>query len=189
MRLNIALYGRSGSGKTLISEYLVAKHGYARCSTGSACRRVCRMLFESESKALLNQVTDALKAIDENVWLRASLSDAPANRPLVLDSMRFDQDYLYLRRKGFRMIRVDASLRLRVERMRWRGQEFDPATDDDHRSEVELDDYEFDYRIDNEEIDIQELYALVDRALVELGQARRMNERAAHSLLIPESQK
>jgi adenylate kinase family enzyme len=60
----IALSGRSGSGKTTVANYLVAKYGFTRCSTGAACRELCKNLFGGESKAILNQVTDALKAID-----------------------------------------------------------------------------------------------------------------------------
>src|SRR5438552_18965303 len=117
MANKIALSGRSGSGKTTIAEYLVNKHGYTRCSTGAACRDVCNRLFGEESKAILNKVTDALKAVDPDVWLRAALSSLKEDMPVVFDSMRFATDYAFLKNQGFEMWRVEAPLSIRLVRM------------------------------------------------------------------------
>lgn len=162
---HIALYGRSGSGKTTVAEYLVSTHHYSYCSTGAACRQVCRLLFNSESKKVLNQVTDAMRAIDENVWLRTALASAPSDSPIVFDSMRFDTDYRYLRERDFEVWQVDAPLEVRAGRLRERGQEFDPARDDLHPAEVELHGREFDYRIWNCGIGFETLFALVESGL------------------------
>src|SRR4051794_17525125 len=103
MTNRIALSGKSGSGKTTIADYLLAKHGYARRSTGAACRDVCNRLFGDESKTILNKVTDALKAVDSNVWLRVALSGLKEDTPVVFDSMRFATDYTFLKSQGFQM--------------------------------------------------------------------------------------
>jgi len=160
----IALSGRSGSGKTTVAEYLVNKHGYIRCSTGVACRDLCRKLFGNESKAILNQVTDALKALGPDVWLRAALSALEEDKSIVFDSMRFANDYAYLQNRGFRMWRVEAPLEIRLARMQGRGQ-IVSSQDDDHPAERELDSYRFEQLLDNTEDGIEEFYRKIERAL------------------------
>jgi dephospho-CoA kinase len=134
--MNIALFGHSGSGKTTIADWLVFNRGFVRCSTGAACRSVCHTLFQSESKTLLNQVTDALRAIDRAVWLRAALSVDTGNKPIVFDSMRFAGDYDFLRDRGFATWKIIAPRDVRLDRLRARGQEFDPLIDDYHSGET-----------------------------------------------------
>jgi cytidylate kinase len=160
----IALSGRSGSGKTTVADYLVSKYGYSPCSTGSACRDLCRNLFGSESKAILNQVTDALKAIDPDVWLRAALLSFEEGKPAVFDSMRFANDYAYLQIRGFQMWRVEAPLKIRLARMQRRGQVVS-LQDDDHPAERELDTYRFDQVLDNTEDGLEALYTRIEEAL------------------------
>jgi hypothetical protein len=106
------------------------------------------MLFDSQAKGLMNKVTDAMRAIDSMVWIRAALTGADS-RPIVFDSMRFADDYRYFRENRFYLVKVTAPLVNRLARLRSRGQEFDPDVDDDHAAEAELDRFEFDGEICN----------------------------------------
>lgn len=162
MKPPIALTGRSGTGKTTIADHLVARHGYFRCSTGNACRQICRSLFGSESKTLLNAVTEKMKEIDPDVWLRAALVGVPSGAPVVFDSMRFVPDWNYLAKLGFKTIRVTAPQQLRIARLRNRGQIYDPDVDDLHPAEVELEHHHCDAVISNDFADTIQLYAHVD---------------------------
>lgn len=146
--LNIALYGRSGSGKSSVAEELLG-HGYQHLKTGRACRRICTELFDSDDKSILNQVTDALRAIDPSVWLRSALGEAASDAPIVFDSMRFPSDYVRLRDEKYLLVRVEAERPTRLQRLAERGQEYDPDRDDGHEAEVSLHDFEFDVVIDN----------------------------------------
>lgn len=165
MALNIALCGHSGSGKTTVAEYLSSEYGYSVARTGVACREICLLLFQSESKHYLNRLTDAVKSIDENAWLRIALSRIPANHPIVFDSMRFRSDYSYLHALGFHFWHINASLGIRADRLHLRGQEFNPEVDDTHAAEVELEGEEFDRIIVNDSSDISVLYRKVDNIL------------------------
>lgn len=148
---NIALYGRTGSGKTTVAEVLVREYGYTHRKTGAACRALCSDLFDSEDKALMNKVTDALRDIDPAVWLRAALSQSNVGSapPVVLDSIRFRPDYQYVIDRDFVTIRITAPPDARVERLTGRGQQFDLLRDDLHPAEIELSSERFDFTIDN----------------------------------------
>ena len=165
MAMNIALFGPSGSGKTTVANYLVSSHGYVICSSGDSCRRVCRLLFDSESKTLLNKVTDAMKSIDNTVWLKAALANKPPNSLIVFDSMRFLYDYDYLRNERFIMWRIDAPLNIRTKRLQLRGQEFNPSIDSLHPAETELDKHDPDYIINNNTANIDKLYEMIEQGL------------------------
>src|SRR5947209_1893548 len=96
-KTSIALTGRSGSGKTEVARHLVSRYGYHRCSPGDLCRHICKTLFNSENRSLMNQVTEAVRSIREDAWLTAALLNAPAGKELVYDSMRFECDYARLK--------------------------------------------------------------------------------------------
>lgn len=176
MALNIALYGHSGSGKTTVAEYLASKYEYSIARTGATCRGICMLVFQSESKYYLNRVTDAIKSIDENAWLRAALSRLPPNCSIVFDSMRFKSDYEYLRALNFSFWHIDAPLGTRAERLHLRGQEFNPEVDDTHPAEVELEGQQFDYLIVNDGSDVLTLYEKVDNVMEDITQAKPLGK-------------
>jgi dephospho-CoA kinase len=162
--MNIALAGKSGSGKTTVAEYLVRRHGYFRASTGDVCREVCRILFGSESRGILNKVTEAMKSVDEQVWLKAALRRVPVGVPVVFDSMRFNLDYDFLVARGYTTWDIQAPREIRWTRMQDRNQDFD-AADDEHRVEREIEHRGFDMTIDNGHNSFDKLFSTVEDAL------------------------
>jgi dephospho-CoA kinase len=150
-----------------VAAALTALHGYEHRRTGEACRRIARELFGSEGKSLLNRITIALRDIEADVWLRAALPDCLPERPIVFDSMRFPEDYAYLKQRGFVLWRVEAPRELRIERLSHRGQDFDPAVDDDHPAEVSLADHAFDVTIVNDTDSLEALRRTVELQLAE----------------------
>ena len=68
----------------------------------------------------------------------------------MIDSLRFQSDLRLAQGLGCTIIRVSASDAVRVQRLKQRGQAFDPTTDGLHRSETELDAVPVDVVIENE---------------------------------------
>jgi cytidylate kinase len=148
MYKDVALYGKSGSGKSTIAGVLKAA-GYQHLRTGAACRRITQDLFGTESKALTNQVTDALRGLDELVWVKRALRDREEGKPAVLDSMRYEADFEFLTALGFVAVKVTASRPMRLQRLSQRGQVFDEARDEIHPTETDLDHYPFAVEVEN----------------------------------------
>lgn len=165
MLTNIAIYGRSGCGKSTIAHYLSQRYGYSNTNAGAACRKICMLLFNSEKKILLNRVGDAMREIDEHVWIRTALANILTGQPIVYDSMHFDSDYHFFLKKSFFLLKVTAPFEVRMARLHNRGQEFDALLDEHHRAEEELENYPFDYHIDNVSSDVSRLYQEIDRLI------------------------
>ena len=164
MRRNIAIFGRTGSGKSEVSSYLVEKYHYQHCHPGKLCREISLRLFQSDAKTILNQVNDAMRAIDPNVWLSAGLRDCSTTMPIVVDGMRFESNYQLLNSRGFWLWRVTADAAHRKSRLEERGQTFDWANDTAHPGEIELERRHFQVEIAND-AGRDELRALVDKLM------------------------
>jgi len=164
---NIALSGRSGSGKTLVASFLSSQYGYYVCSSGAINREICTRLFGNESKQILNQVTDAMKAIDPLVYIKATLKEAPRQKPLVFDSMRYQTDFEYIKKRNFICWQLQCPLKICVSRLHARKQSFVVGRDDVHPSETELLSIRHDFAIDSEEDSLCGLYAQVEETLLQ----------------------
>jgi dephospho-CoA kinase len=164
--MNVAIYGRSGSGKSTIARYLERKHNYVYCHPGARCRELALELFGSDSKTVLNALSDCLRGIDSSVWLRAVLRGLPPSSRVVFDGMRYEQDLAYFRDNDFSTWHVTCDNLTRRERLRLRGQFF-VADDEKHSGETELQGARFDVVITNE-ANQGYLYAQVDAALGEI---------------------
>lgn len=148
--VRIALCGPSGAGKTTIAQYLARQHDFVICSTGRRCRDLALEFFRIDSKAVLNHITDAFRALQPDVWLRHALKDIPPTAPrLVIDSLRFLPDAEYAAANGFQIWRVECPFQVRLARLSARHQDYDPVLDEIHPSEHTLDGLPVQRLIDN----------------------------------------
>jgi dephospho-CoA kinase len=160
---NIALWGKSGSGKSVVARHLADNYGFIHCSPGKICRRMCLELFDSEDRGILNAFNDAVRSIDPMVWLRTATKGVPPQKQIVFDSIRFNPDWLYFKQRGFQLWKIDCNGERRGSQLVQRGQTF-KAADDIHPGEVELEGMQFDCILKNDS-DIQDLLKQVDLAL------------------------
>ena len=147
--IRFALVGKSGSGKSTAGQHLGRLVGVDHVRTGVICRQISRTLFGNEDKRSTQRLDDALTTLDPSIFVRAALRPYEDGAGFILDSLRFREDVVLARGLGCRVVRIVAPSELRNDRLRDRGQSFDPATDGLHRSEMELDVIDVDHEVEN----------------------------------------
>lgn len=165
--LRIALHGLSGSGKSAVCSYLCETYGMTIASTGLLCRKVCGLLFGSESREYLNEVSAAMRGISTDIWIDAALREAAVDR-VVFDSIRYKTDLIRLRNEGFSLWTVSCPAEVARARLAQRGQVFN-VEDLDHESEISLLGMDFDVNIDNGDRIWREVCRDIDAAVIALG--------------------
>lgn len=161
---SIALFGRSGAGKSIVANHLVTQHGFQLCSTGSLCRAISQILFGNEERNNLNALSKKIREIDPTLWMQAALLGAKKTN-VVFDSIRYEEDASYLRERGFLIWQVSCPMEICVERLNARGQSFAKG-DMLHAMEESLQAYKFDATINNGSRSFELVLADVERALL-----------------------
>lgn len=165
--IRIALIGKSGSGKSEVSRYLASVHGFSIIKTGAICRAISMTLFGNEEKSSTQRLDDALTAIDPSIFLRASLRTADLSADVVVDALRFAEDFQLANSLEFRTLRLKSGAQMRLQRLTARGQGFDLAAEGLHRSETELDGVAVDFEIENVG-PVSDLHAALDSVVIGL---------------------
>ena len=168
--VRVAIHGWSGSGKSAVCRYLRDAHGFAIASTGSICRQIAGMLFASEDRHLLNDVSVAMRGIRRDVWIEAALRRVESDR-VVFDSVRYPTDVDILRSAGFEIWSISCPPEVAQQRLNERGQSF-TLTDLGHESEVGLSEAAFDVRIDNGDRGWAAVCLDIDIAITSFGRVR-----------------
>ena len=108
------------------------------------------MLFDNEDKRSTQRLDDALTALDPSIFLRAALRPIKIENGFVVDALRFREDLNLARDYGCKIVRISAPDEFRFTRLAERQQVFDRQTDNQHRSETELDGAEVDFEVVND---------------------------------------
>ena len=155
MKKKIAICGKMASGKSYVSDYLVSK-GYIRIGFGDAVKDHCAKIFNMNCKdrKLIQSFAQKLKEIDESVWinyldnkLKTELKD---ENYIVIDDLRFPNEYNYLRKNNFIIIKLIINDNLQIKRLK----ETYPENYNNHInsiqdvSEIYIDELEADYKIE-----------------------------------------
>jgi len=156
----IAINGLSGSGKSAVSSRLRDYHGFEHTSSGALCRTITRTLFGHEERSALNQVSQAIRFIDQHIWIKAALRNTTGTR-IVFDSVRYFEDANFLRSLGYEIWKIFCPIEICIERLRRRGQMFD-MSDFTHDSEREIPDGFCSTIIGNHDCTLEELHAKID---------------------------
>lgn len=170
--MRIGMSGKMASGKNVVANYLESKHGFVRLSFAARVKELCREMFGVDpvkkgprDRAVLQQFAQHMRAIDPQVWVRyvaAQIECYPSHVSIVVDDVRYPNEYETLRAKGFQLWRMYLT-RPDQEAYVRRSYPNLPLELLDDSSETALDGWRFDALIDNRQgVPLDYLYKAVD---------------------------
>ena len=166
---NIAVCGRMGAGKTTIVDFLVDKFKYEKAGFADAIYDVAERIWGPAARMDRGKLIDVgkkVREIDEHAWVDAldrELDTYITDSPLVVDNLRFPNEYWMLKRRGFVIVRVAADEEKRVDRLQRTGK-LDSLDQLQDETETALDGYASDYVLTNQG-EIEDLHTQVLEAI------------------------
>lgn len=163
---NIALMGKAGSGKSTVAGFLV-ELGYERMSFADPLKRIAAELWGGDAmtdREKLQGLGVFARELDPETWVRLfvrrfndrgranaihNCTPPRALMPVVVDDLRFPNEFTMLGGAGFVIVRVEAPRASRIDRLRGNGK-FQNEEQLEHSSETALDDYEGDHTLVND---------------------------------------
>lgn len=122
MSMRIAICGRICSGKSTLARYLEREHGFTILSFASTPKRYASEIFgmEHKDRRLIQDFCEKLREIDRDVWIRHLEKELLLNmdKNIVIDDLRFPNEYDLLRRYNFHIIKLDICSTLQIERIK-----------------------------------------------------------------------
>lgn len=154
---DIALVGRAGAGKTTVADFLADFLGYEVHSFATPIKRIIREIWGIDAVNDRSKAQDlgrALRQIDPDALTNMLLEDIGSysslsgRRPRIVDDTRYPNEWYALEGAGFVVVRVNASLVDRIDRLKANGkmQLLDQLDDE---SETAVDDMRASYTIWN----------------------------------------
>lgn len=121
--MKLAITGEMASGKTSIAKYLVEKYNFTKFSFADDVKLYATEIFNMNIKVkdrkLLQQFGTKMKEIDENIWIkRLDLKIKDISDNIIIDDLRYQNEELYLKSKGFKILKLDIDIELQNNRLK-----------------------------------------------------------------------
>lgn len=163
----IALTGKLRSGKDTLAEMFI-EQGYKPYKLSLGITEIIEKYFSSDcvkGVKLRNHYTtigQSLRTIDDLVWVNRTWQEIQKSmkKNVVITDIRQKNEEVFLRSKGFIIIKVEADEDVRIERSKLVDKDFD-ISQIYHETELSVDEIEADYTLYNNE-DIGSLKAQYD---------------------------
>jgi dephospho-CoA kinase len=142
MIMKIAIAGKMGSGKSLLAKQFIEKYNFKHVSFAYGVKKVAMDVFglneeeafgEKKDRVLLQKIGNTMRQVDDMVWIKLALRESNVDN-VVIDDVRYKNEYQALKDAGFIMVKVMAPESTRQNRL---GDKF---ANPEHISEVDLDD-------------------------------------------------
>ena len=117
----IAICGKICSGKSYISTYLEQNYNFKKYSFGDAVKKYCKEIFGmvNKDRKLLQLFSKKMKEINNDVWINIidQQMNLDINNNIIIDDLRFNNEYEYLKKKKFIFIKLNIDDELQKERI------------------------------------------------------------------------
>jgi dephospho-CoA kinase len=154
---NIALIGKAGSGKDTVARslrYEFPQLGYERFALADKVKEVAALLWPDASRARWQELGEAMRILDRDVWLAAMLREVThaqtfsGVRRVVVTDVRYRNEFMRFKELGYVTVRVNCDTATRIDRLRRTGK-LGLLEELEHTSETELDNMACDYEVEN----------------------------------------
>ena len=157
--VRIAFSGKMQVGKTTSADYLVQKYGFVKLSFAGKLKEIAKDLWPEQfecgqkPRKLLQDLGMKMREIDQDVWVKylvRIVRSLPKDSNIVVDDLRFMNEYTALKNEGFFIVRI-----LR---------DVPPSPLDDHPSEKEVEQMPYDLLLLNTGT-LDRLYEKLDKII------------------------
>jgi dephospho-CoA kinase len=156
--MKIAITGKMRSGKDTLAKYFIDNDESNQIAFGDGIKRVARNYFpdivaKGKPRKLYQDIGQQFRQIDPDVWVKdldrtmVNLMELGETNFVVTD-VRQMNEYLYLKKQGFTVIKVETEDEIRKERIKAKGDTFN-VEDFYHETEVAVDSIPYDYLVTN----------------------------------------
>ena len=175
--MNIGICGKAGTGKTVVADHLVKRYGYKRYAIADEVKRIAVRLFKMEKKdrKLLQDIGFKMRKIRPTVWIDFFVDQIKGKDRIVVDDIRYPNEYEALKGEGFKIIRVVADREICIKRLSKRdGTAAVERLDDE--SETAMDDVKIENILDGNQ-PLEEMLTQLDKLLISLNADDRRSKR------------
>jgi len=118
--MKIAIIGKICSGKSTCAQYLRDKYDFKIHSFGAPVKKYAKEIFNEKLKnrKLIQEFAQKIKEIDNDVWVNYLLNNINMNDNIIIDDLRFPNEYSALKKKGFIIVKLLISKEFQEERIK-----------------------------------------------------------------------
>ena len=120
MSLKIGIVGKMGSGKTTTANFIKSyDNTFYKESFSNKLKEIASDLFNMTTKdrELLIKIGAKMRDIDEDVWAKYTLKSCLSFKNVVIDDVRYLNEYFLLRTEGWKIIKLEISSELQKKRL------------------------------------------------------------------------
>lgn len=154
MRVLLGITGHMGSGKSFAADYIAQRYHCCKFQLSGKMREIAKELQIDATRDFLQGIGKFMRDFDDDVWVRyVSNQIQSSESPVVIDDIRRANEITYLKRLGFKFIRLESDSSVRKKRIEKRGNFVISDSDwkrwSQHLTEIQVSELEVDTVIEN----------------------------------------
>ena len=119
--MKIAIIGKMCSGKTTIADrFITLNNKFHKLSFAGKVKEIANDLFNMDQKnrKLLQQIGTYMREIDPNVWANYVIKKSKEHEFVIIDDLRYKNEYDLLIKNNFKIIKLVISDKLQLIRLK-----------------------------------------------------------------------